>query len=106
MTDISNLSVLHTEQKDYRLDALEILLIARDRKNCKTVLNEQLEFNISFEIGNKVQLKLFRISSKQQSPNTDFYLCVVPISSSVVECPFPTSFKKHTPKNSVFLSFM
>ena len=45
--DISNFSVLHIEHKDYRLDTLEILEIARARENSKTLLSEQLEFNNS-----------------------------------------------------------
>ena len=44
--DISNLSVLRIEQKGYRLDTLEILEIARARRNAKTLLNVQIEFNI------------------------------------------------------------
>ena len=37
--DISNLSVLHIEEKGYKVDTLEILDISRARKNGKTLLN-------------------------------------------------------------------
>ena len=45
--DISNLSVLLIEQKGCISDTLDVLEIARARKNGKTILNEKLEFNIS-----------------------------------------------------------
>lgn len=45
--NISNLSVLHIEQKGYKLDILEVLEIARANKVGKALLNEQLDFNIS-----------------------------------------------------------
>jgi hypothetical protein len=44
---ISNLSVLHVEQKGRKLDTLEILEIARANKVGKALCNEQLEFKIS-----------------------------------------------------------
>ena len=40
-------NTLHIEEKGYWLDALEVLEIARAKKNGKILLNEQLEFNIS-----------------------------------------------------------
>jgi hypothetical protein len=44
---MSNLSVLHVEQKGHKLDTLEILEIAKANKVGKALCNEQLEFNIS-----------------------------------------------------------
>ena len=45
--DISNFSVLHIKQKGHKLHRLEILEIARGKKNGKALLNEQLDFNVS-----------------------------------------------------------
>jgi hypothetical protein len=38
--------VIHVEQKGYKLDTLEVLEIARANNVSKTLLNEELEFNI------------------------------------------------------------
>ena len=40
--DISNLSVLHIEQKGYEVDKLDIFQIVRAKTNGKALLNEQL----------------------------------------------------------------
>ena len=40
--DIRNLSVLHIEETGRKIDALQILQVARAKKNGKTLLNEQL----------------------------------------------------------------